>query len=180
MESLLSTISEGVIWTLRLNLYLFTIVGVLLTFRVLQYRWRLRSVKLYWYARPLGIVPLFASFFLAMIVALLLIPDDQLPFITPTDLKVYFLMAFCLFVLSRQISLVYVTSHGIVKNLINPSQTIPWFQIVDYLKQPMENGIRYVFIYKLQEDELKPQRINLDVPLRKQAQFQKVVEKHLN
>jgi hypothetical protein len=135
---------------------------------------------MYWYARPLGIVPLFAISFLLIIGVLFLIPEQELAYMSRADLKLYALMGACLFILSRQVSLVYVTSHGIVKNLINPKQTIPWFQVVDYLKQTQDKACRYVFIYEHEPGSLKPLRLNLDVPLRKEIEFQKWVDQHLD
>lgn len=173
-----SLIIDGVLWLLRLNLYVFSFVGLLVTIRVVQFRWRLRKVRLYWYARPLGIVPLFASFFLLLIVALKLLPAEQLPLLTPLDLNIYLGMGACLFTLTRELSLVYVTQNGIVKNIINPKQTIAWFQVVDFAAKKHAKGWNYVFLY--QRDGTKdPTRVDIHVPERKKDAFEKLVHQHL-
>lgn len=169
---------DGLIWLLRLNLYLFAVVGVLVTLRVIQFRWRLRNVRLYWYARPLGIVPLFASFFLALILLLKLLPAEKLPLLTALDLNIYMGMGICLFVLTRELSLVYVTNNGIVKNVINPKQTIAWFHVVDYAAKENENGWNYVFIYR-QDGTKEPVRVDISIPNRKKEAFDKLVHQHL-
>jgi|AntAceMinimDraft_12_1070368.scaffolds.fasta_scaffold12583_2 hypothetical protein len=174
-----TTIIDGVVWLLRLNLYVFAAVGLLVTIRVVQFRWRLRKVRLYWYARPLGIVPLFASFFLGLIIILKLLPVEKLPLLTPVDLNIYMLMGICLFVLTRELSLVYVTNNGIVKNVINPKQTIAWFHVVDFAAKETQNGWNYVFIYK-QDGTKEPARMDILIPERKKDAFDKLVHQHLS
>ena len=40
----------------------------------------------------------------------------------------------------------YITDHGIVKNLNEPSQTIPWFQILDFVEKESLEGCEYVYL----------------------------------
>lgn len=169
---------EVFLWILRLNLYVFTIVGLLVTLRVVQFRWRLRNVRLYWYARPLGIVPLFASFFLVLIFTLKLFSQEKLPLLTATDLNIYLLMGVCLFVLTRELSLVYVTNNGIVKNVINPNQSIAWFHVVDFAAKLTPQGWNYVFLYK-KDGTKEPARVDILIPERKKDAFDKLVHQHL-
>lgn len=45
-------------------------------------------------------------------------------------------------------SMRFVTDHGIVKNLNDPDQTVPWYGIHDYSEQETEEGVRFVFLYR--------------------------------
>lgn len=74
---------------------------------------------------------------------------------------------------------VYVTDHGIVKNVNDPSQTIAWHQIRDYVEKPTEKGSEYIFIYeengRLKTKNSRLIRLELLVPDEKCSKFDKLV-----
>lgn len=175
---MLSSVIEALLWVLRANLVLFTVVGVLLTLRVFQYRWRLRSVRLWWYARPLGVFPIFGLFFLLCVLSLRLLSQLGDSGIGKWEWWCYLLMALCIFLLTRELSLIYITNRGIIKNLTNPDQSIPWFAVIDYVQYKDGNTFRYVILYK-EETADSPQRISIRVPQRKEEQFRAVLEKNV-
>jgi len=175
---MLPSLIDGMLWLLRLNLVLFTLVGLLLTIRVFQFRWRLRAVRLWWYARPLGVFPIFGLFFLVCVLVLRLIGRLELAGIGPWEWWCYVCMAVCIFLLTRELSLIYITNRGIIKNLTNPDQSIPWYSVIDYVQYRDGNTSRYVFLYQ-EKDAESPLRISIRVPQRKESQFRAVLEKNI-
>lgn len=178
---MIESILEALAWVLRVNLYVFMIAGLLMSVRVMQFRWRLRSVKVQWYARPHGIFPLFALYFIGVLTLLIALnfKDQAYPaLLMPSDIAAYLVMAVSVVYLTRSLSLVYVNANGIVKNITSPSQSIPWFAIHDYVRYDVKEAIRYVFLYRA-SGEQEPRRLSLEVPIRKDALFQKQLQKHL-
>lgn len=71
----------------------------------------------------------------------------------------------------------YITDYGIVKNLNEPSQTIPWFQILDFVEREHLRGSEFTFTYSEIDKSLAQgfHQIRLSVPLGKRKAFQKIV-----
>lgn len=140
---------------------------------------RLRNVRISWKSGNLGGYPLFSTLFLGSI---LLIAGTVYYFgVTEyyTILGCYSWMGVSWFSASYFSSKAFITDHGIVKNINDPSQTVAWHQIVDYVEKPAEKGSDYVFIYRdlSRENYLKKKviRLELFVPDRKVQKFDKII-----
>ncbi len=129
-------------------LVVFCIASTLMaTYSVLN-KYRLRGVRLHWRAGKLKGYPLFASLFLLLIGVLslfaILVFKDQTH--TPFFMA-YLWMGSMWFISSYLSSKHYITDHGIVKNINDPAQTIPWYLIMDYVEHSNEQGSNYMFSY---------------------------------
>lgn len=71
----------------------------------------------------------------------------------------------------------YITDYGIVKNINEPSQTIPWFQILDFVEKETLAGCEYTFTYSEMDKALTKgyKQLRIVVPATKRKAFQKVV-----
>lgn len=71
----------------------------------------------------------------------------------------------------------YITDYGIVKNLNEPSQTIPWFQILDFVEREQLDGSEYTFNYSEIDKSLTQgyKQLRISVPVNKRKSFQKIV-----
>lgn len=140
---------------------------------------RLRNVRLSWKAGKMGGYPLFStvfmltSFLLGGIVYQMSI-EQYYPVV-----GCYIWIGFNWFVASFLASKRFITDHGIVKNINDPSQTIAWYQMTDFVEKPSERGNHYIFIY--QEHGFnegitsKCTRLEIKVPLFKLDEFKKIV-----
>lgn len=170
MKELLLIFFQGV-------MVLFTIASTLLAGYSLQNKFRLRNVRLNWRAGKLRGYPLFATVFLGLITTLSLIVyllDDTKNF---GYFGAYFWIGSMWFVSSYLASKHYITDHGIVKNLNEPSQTIPWFQVLDYVEKEGLKGSEYTFSYSEMDKSLTKgfKQVRLFVPASKRKEFQKTV-----
>jgi len=76
----------------------------------------------------------------------------------------------------RWMSKRYITDHGIVKNVLVPSQTISWTQIIDYVERTFPQHSEYTFLYQSrQPEELNVQRLTLEVPLKLDAKLKNII-----
>lgn len=147
------------------TLVLLTIVSTMLTIVTLGNAVRLRRVKLSWKSGHLAGFPLFSSLFLVFLVFYLGIalyknhqPDSAL-FLS------YSWIAINWFISSYLMTKRYITEHGIVKNVNDPSQTIGWNQITDYFESKTEHGIQFNFVNQtLINGKKEFRRIDLEVP----------------
>ena len=156
---------------------LFTISSTLLAGYSLQNKFRLRNVRLNWRAGKMKGYPLFATVFLGLISTLCIIVfliDDTKNF---GYFAAYVWIGGMWFISSYLASKHYITDHGIVKNINEPSQTIPWFQILDYVEKDKPNGAQFTFTYSEMDKSLVKgyKQIKLDVPASKRIEFQKLV-----
>ncbi|MDX1617178.1 MAG: hypothetical protein R3224_00230, partial [Balneolaceae bacterium] len=89
----------------------------------------------------------------------------------------YFWMGGGWFVNSYLASKRYITDNGIIKNINDPSQSIQWFQIRDYLEQDEGNYQKYIFLYRENEMENEPKfvRLELDVPKKHLENFRNLL-----
>lgn len=156
---------------------LFTIASTLLAGYSLQNKFRLRNVRLNWRAGKMKGYPLFATVFLGLIGTLgsvvYLIGDAA----NYTIFACYFWIGCMWFVSSYLASKHYITDHGIVKNLNEPSQTIPWFQVMDFVEREGLQGSEFTFTYSEMDKSLTQgyKQLRLFVPVAKRKAFKKVV-----
>ena len=175
MKEILLIFFEGVI-------VIFTIASTILAGYSLQNKFRLRNVRLNWRAGKMKGYPLFATVFLGLISTLGLVVyliND-----TPNyPVFASYLWIGCMwFIASYLASKHYITDHGIVKNLNEPSQTIPWFQVMDFVEKESLQGSEYTFTYSEMDKTLTQgyKQLKLFVPVNKRKAFQKIVSLKLN
>lgn len=170
MKELLLLFFQGV-------MVLFTITSTLLAAYSFQNKLRLRNVRLNWRAGKMKGYPLFATVFLGLITTLGLVVyliDDAKNF---GYFAAYIWIGSMWFISSYLASKHYITDHGIVKNLNEPSQTIPWFQILDFVEKESLEGCEYTFTYSELDKSLTNgyKQIRLFVPSSKHKSFKKVI-----
>lgn len=155
----------------------FTLAATILASATLLNKIRLRNVRMSWKAGKLMGYPLFSTIFLFFSLALFgLTYYTASTYYWITSL-LYFWMSGAWFVTSYLASKCYITDNGIVKNINDPSQSILWFQIRDYLEQEEGACQKYIFLYR--EDETEPDtnfvRLELKVPKKHLENFQKLI-----
>lgn len=170
MKEILSIFFQGVI-------VLFTIASTLMAGYSVQNKFRLRNVRLSWRSGRLNGYPLFATVFLGLIIILASVVyeiEDQLQY---TVFSCYLWIGFMWFISSYLASKHYITDHGIVKNINEPSQTIPWFQILDQVESKESKGTEYTFTYSELDKSLIEgyKTLRIFVPNTKSDSFQKIV-----
>ena len=170
MKEILLIFFQGVI-------VLFTFASTILAGYSLQNKFRLRNVRLNWRAGKMKGYPLFATVFLGLIstmslVVLLINDTTNFPIF-----GAYFWIGCMWFIASYLASKHYITDHGIVKNLNEPSQTIPWFQIMDFVEKEFLHGSEFTFTYSEMDKTLTQgyKQLKLFVPVNKRKAFQKIV-----
>lgn len=142
---------------------------------------RLRNVEINWKSGKLLGFPLFSSIFLAVTIVLTwLVHAQQLQHLTVT-MACYNWIGLTWFVTSYLMSKRYVTDHGIVKNINDPSQTVSWNRIMDYVERNEGRKLRYIFFYP---DDVPGQRsrnirLELDIPADKRHVFAHMLQKKL-
>jgi hypothetical protein len=161
-----------------LLLALFTLGATFLAAYTVANAFRLRNIRISWKAGKLKGYPLFSTLFLGFtaIVASVVFYYQLDQYYT--ILSCYSWIGVCWFVSSYFSSKSYITDHGIVKNINDPSQTIAWHQINDYVEKPASRGSDYVFIYHEQPQPYNQKRLirlELFVPDRKNEKFDKIV-----
>lgn len=162
-----------------LLLALFTLAATFLALYSIGNAVRLRNVRMSWNSGKLSGYPLFSTLFLgsaAAIVAVSLVNELTQYY---TILACYSWMGVSWWISSYIASKTYITDHGIVKNINDPSQTIAWHQICDYVEKPKSRGSDYLFMYQNRggEDESNRSvtRLELFVPDRRVGKFEKIV-----
>jgi len=141
------------------------IAFTLLATVTLSNAFRLRRILLKWHGGQE-----FAGFFLLAVVAIWWtdLQDGELPAAT---WAAYGWVACTWMLSSALMSMRFVTDHGIVKNINDPDQTVPWFSIHDYMEQETTKGVRFVFLYRSPD----VQRLELVVPHNRIDAFRKVL-----
>ena len=156
---------------------LFTVASTILAGYSLQNKFRLRNVRLNWRAGKMKGYPLFATVFLGLIGVLgsiVYLIGDSTNYLIFTA---YFWIGGMWFISSYLASKHYITDHGIVKNLNEPSQTIPWFQVMDFVEREGLYGSEFTFTYSEMDKSLTQgyKQLRLFVPVSKRKAFKKVV-----
>lgn len=162
-----------------LLLALFTLAATFLALYSISNAVRLRNVRLSWNSGKLAGYPLFATLFLgsaaAMVTVSLVYELNQYY----TIFACYSWMGVSWWISSYIASKTYITDHGIVKNINDPSQTIAWHQICDYVERPKSRGSDYLFMYqnhnRKDEADRFVTRLDLFVPDRRVDKFEKIV-----
>lgn len=170
MEEILSLFFRGVI-------VMFTIASTLLAGYSFQNKLRLRKVRLSWRAGKLQGYPLFATVFLGIVLGLSAIVVFSGDIARFPIFFAYVWIGTMWFISSYLASKYYITDYGIVKNINEPSQTIPWFQILDYVERPEKNGVEYLFNYSEMDKSLIEgyKQLKLFVPRNRYKAVKKIV-----
>ncbi len=155
----------------------FAISSTLLAAYSFQNKLRLRNARLNWRAGKMKGYPLFATVFLALISTLGLIVYLINDIENYGYFGAYVWIGAMWFISSYLASKHYITDHGIVKNINEPSQTIPWFQILDFVEKEASGGTEYTFTYSEANQTLTKgyKQLRLLVPASKQKEFEKII-----
>ena len=173
-----------------LLLVFFTLASTILAFITIMNALRLRNVKLTWNSGRLAGYPLFSTVFLFFSLGLLLLAWYNGQNNVYKTLACYNWMGLTWFTASYLMSKRYITDHGIVKNINDPSQTIAWNRISDFVSRTesvtRKDQHNYLFLYMVEQmppcqNECQKQciRLDLDVPRKKQQVFQKILTQKL-
>lgn len=161
----------------KMVLIFFAIASTLLAGYSVQNKLRLRNIRLSWRAGTFKGIPLFASVFFGLILALAAFGfmSEDVP-----RYGIYFtyLWISCMWFISSYLSSkYYITDYGIVKNINEPSQTIPWFQILDYVEKQDGRDFYYIFTYSEINKSLKNgyHQLTMKVPDSKIEAVKKIV-----
>lgn len=170
MKELLDIFFQGVV-------VLFTIASTLLTGYSVSNKLRLRKIRLSWRSGKAGGYPLFATLFLCL---MLVLGSVVFGIKDTTKYPIFICYGWigCMWFISSYLaSKHYITDYGIVKNINEPSQTIPWFQILDFVEQDSDSGARYIFTYSELDKSLKDgfNQLKIQVPNSKKNAFEKIV-----
>ncbi len=162
-----------------LLLALFTLAATFLALYSIANAIRLRNVRMSWNSGKLGGYPLFSTLFLASAVVIVSIVIYLQLESYYTIFGCYAWMGLSWSVSSFLASKSYITDHGIVKNINDPSQTIAWHQICDYVEKPKSRGSLFVFMYQNlegeEENDKSLTRLELFVPDKKVSKFEKII-----
>lgn len=170
MKEILSIFFQGVI-------VLFTISSTLLAGYSVMNKFRLRKVRMSWRGGKMGGYPLFATVFLGLIGILGSIAFAMNDVANYPIFGCYVWIGCMWFVSSYLASKHYMTDYGIVKNINEPSQTIPWFQILDQVEKEENGGVEYSFSYSELDKSLTEgfKQLRIYVPDNKRKRFEKIV-----
>lgn len=155
----------------------FTVASTLMAGYSLQNKLRLRKVRLSWRAGKLNGYPLFATVFLVLILTLVSIILAN-GYSTRYGILFAYIWVGCMWFISSYLaSKYYITDYGIVKNINDPSQTIPWFQVLDYVERDGKKGAEYLFNYSEMDKSLCEgyQQLKLFVPSKQHEAVKKIV-----
>ena len=155
----------------------FAVASTLMAGFSLQNKFRLRKVRLSWRSGKLKGYPLFATVFLILILSLVTIILVN-GYSTRYGILFAYIWIGCMWFISSYLaSKYYITDYGIVKNINDPSQTIPWFQILDYVERDGKKGVEYLFSYSEMDKSFCEgfQQLKLYVPFDKHEAVKKIV-----
>ncbi|MEO1021354.1 MAG: hypothetical protein AAFW89_02325 [Bacteroidota bacterium] len=171
MAEALSIFFKGVV-------VLFTIASTLLAGYSFQNKLRLRKVRVSWRAGKLSGYPLFATVFLVFILLIAGIGYVKGDALRYGLLLCYSWIGSMWFISSYLASKHYITDYGIVKNINEPAQTIPWFQILDFVEQEKQEGSEFTFTYADPDQPVTSglNQLRITVPHRKRSDFLRLVE----
>ena len=157
-----------------LLLALFTLGATLLAVYSASNSIRMRNVRLQWKSGKLAGYPLFSTLFLAVsVIGLAVVIHLEMESMY-TIFGCYTWVALAWWISSYVASKNYITDYGIVKNSNDPSQTIAWHQISDFVEKPESRGSTFLFLYKdAGTGELT--RLELNVPDRNVPKFEKLL-----
>lgn len=155
----------------------FTLAAVFLASATLLNVIRLRNIRLSWKTGKVKGYPLFSTLFLVstLIVGSVAIYRGDTGEIVAAALYVWTGVSW--FGTSFFASKRFITDHGIVKNVNEPSQTVAWHQIRDFVEKEKEEHVHYIFIYSadIYDENSDLIRLELEVPHKQQQTFQNLV-----
>ena len=159
----------------------FTLAAIGLAAATLLNVIRLRNVRLSWKAGKVKGYPLFSTLFMlsALLVGGIAVYRGAAGEIVAAGL--YAWVGLCWFITSFYASKRFITDHGIVKNVNEPSQTVAWHQIRDFVEKEKKDHISYIFIYSsdTRKEAADLIRLELDVPLKKKKAFRNLISHKL-
>ncbi len=161
----------------------FTIATTLLAMVTLTNMVRLRNVRQVWRSGKLFGFPLFATIFLGFSVAMTTMVWMNGLEQHITAMLCYIWIGLNWFVASHLMTKRYITDNGIVKNINDPSQTVAWHQIRDYVEHRPGKGSHFTFFYSqpgaLQDERPETIRLELPVPEDEVDEFKRVLSRKL-
>ena len=142
---------------------------------------RLRNIELSWRSGKLLGLPLFSTIFLCVTVALTVLMHTQQLYHHTVTMVCYNWIAVTWFVTSYLMSKRFITDHGIVKNINDPSQTVAWNRIMDYVERIDGSELKYIFFYPehVPGERSRCIRLELDIPSVKRLSFGNVLQRKL-
>jgi hypothetical protein len=159
----------------------FTIGAAALATATLVNVLRLRNVRLSWAAGKMNGYPLFSTLFLGSVG---IVGAAAFWYGSAEEMAaagLYAWLGICWFTTSYLATKRFVTDNGIVKNVNEPSQTVAWHQIRDFVEKEKQYHTDYIFIYGL-EDGFNTDgliRLELSVPSSRKDAFQKLISHKL-
>ncbi len=142
---------------------------------------RLRNVRLSWKTGKLGGYPLFSTLFMLTVFIAGGTAIYRGATIEIALAGMYSWLGFCWFTASYLATKRFITDNGIVKNVNEPSQTVAWHQIRDFVETEHERYTHYIFIYSVDKSDNTDKfiRLELDVPDYRKASFKKIISHKL-
>lgn len=140
---------------------------------------RLRNVRLSWKTGKLGGYPLFSTLFM---ISVFIAGGAAIYREAASEMilaGMYGWLGFCWFTASYLATKRFITDHGIVKNVNEPSQTVAWHQIRDFVETEHETHTHYIFIYSADKNNNEFIRLELDVPHYRKESFKKLISHKL-
>ncbi len=159
----------------------FTLGTTMLMMVTVSNALRLRNVEITWKSGKLFGYPLFSTLFLFFSLLLTGMVFSHPLYQNTVSVMCYNWIGVNWFVSSYLMSKRFVTDHGIVKNINDPSQTVAWSRIMDYLVRNSGKNQTYVFFYPdlLPGDRSRNIRLELEIPEEKQGRFADILQKKL-
>ena len=185
MSDFIISIAPWVEASYFMMLGLFLFASIMLTSWTWFVKQRLRNCIMTWSDPGFGGIPVFPAVFTILTVSV----AGMHFWVGITEYRVYeiiYMLVGVNWLFSYQMMAKrYITDHGIVKNINDPSQTIAWNRINDYLELPKQGYTEFTFFFTVEvSDTLQSQRLRLKVPDSLYESFRKIVtykvDRHLS
>lgn len=156
-----------------------TVAFTLMAMVTVSNAWRLRNPLISWRAGKVYGFPLFATIFLIFILSSSIVIVEEGERAEMTMMLCYSWIGITWWLTSFQLSKRFITDYGIVKNVNDPSQTISWNNVRDYIEHDAHNGKLFIFIYLIRDKESglnKSHRLELYVPQQHLSSFTRLLD----
>jgi len=175
----MSGLEFNIVFWLLLGIFSLTAIG--LATATLINVLRLRNVRLSWKTGKLKGYPLLPSLFLFVTVAVVGLALHRAVREEVIAAGLFAWIGLCWFSTSFWASKRYITDHGMVKNINEPSQTVAWHQVRDFVEKEQEEHIHYTFIYSanIYDDTSDLIRFELQVPKGRKKEFRNLISHKL-
>ncbi len=142
---------------------------------------RLRNIEISWRSGKLFGYPLFSTLFLGVTITLSVLVYTQQLYHHTVTMVCYNWIGITWFITSYLMSKRFITDHGIVKNINDPSQTVAWNRIMDYVERNTGRELKYIFFYPehMPGERSRSIRLELDVPGGKKLSFGNILQRKL-